>query len=156
MNFGDYLLSKNIISEDQLLDAITYQLEHMPSFLRVLRNEEILSSREILQLIRMQFDSDDGFVGILKSEKKIEKKMLQALYKKQTEGRNMLGGVLVELKFVEQSVVEKMLYEFLGNKENLKTTSKPVLAGSEIKKAVEIEVSEAALESLRELGLSTE
>ncbi len=160
MYFGEFLLNKKIINEVQLLDALIYQVENLPSFLRVLKDEKIVTAHEIVRLIQLQLEGNTDLISVLKEHQMIDDIALGKLYQKQIIGRKVLGSVLVELNFVEQSVVEKMLHEFLSDKNNLQKPVKPVAV--EEKKAVtvtvaaEAEISEAALETMRELGLCVE
>lgn len=156
MYFGEFLLNKKIINEEQLLDALVYQVEHLPSFLRVLREEKTFSSKDIVRMIQVQLESNSDLITILKEEFKIDELGIHKLYQKQVSNRKMLGSVLVELKIVEQSVIEKMLHEFLRDKENFKKAKIEEIAKPLQAPAQKIEISEAALESLRELGLSDE
>lgn len=119
MYFGEFLLQKKVINEDQLLDALVYQVEHMPSFLKVLRKEESFSATEILRLIQLQIESNSDLVGILKTEKNYNDEKINELYKKQVAHREMLGSVLVRLEYITQSVLETMLHDFLKVKDEI-------------------------------------
>jgi hypothetical protein len=153
MYFGEFLLIKKVISEEQLLEALIYQLEHLPSFLRVLRDEKIFSSSEIVKIIQLQIENNTDLISVLRNEYKLDEKKLSNLYQKQTQNRKLLGSVVVELKFTSKIVIEEMLHEYLRDKDTFKSQSKaPVIEA----KKEESEISEAALESMRELGLSVE
>ncbi|MDD4976443.1 MAG: hypothetical protein PHY93_18945 [Bacteriovorax sp.] len=156
MYFGEFLLNKKIINEDQLLDALIFQVEHLPSFLRVLREDRIISSSEILKMIQLQLENNSDLISVLKNEQKINEIKLNELYKKQAFKRKMLGSVLVELKYVEQSIIDKMLHEFIREKDNFQKNERKLTEKLEAVKPSEIVISDAALESLRELGLSDE
>ena len=156
MYFGEFLLNKKVITEEQLLDALVFQVEHLPSFLRVLREENTFSSKDIVRMIQVQLESNSDLVTILRDEEKIDELGIHKLYQKQVSNRKMLGSVLVELKIVEQSVIERMLHEYLRDKDNFKNGKKEELVKPVQSSVPKIEISEAALESLRELGLSDE
>lgn len=153
MFFGEFLVVKQVINEDQLLDALTYQVEHLPSFMRVLRGENIISSKDLFRMIKIQLETNSDLIGVLRDENKIDETQLHNLFAKQACQRKMLGEVLIELKIVDQSTVEKMLIEFLRDKENLSTLKTEQQKKSLKSAPKEIEMSEAALESLRELGM---
>jgi hypothetical protein len=156
MYFGEFLLNRKIINEDQLLEALIYQVEHLPSFLRVLKDEKIVTAHEIVHLIQLQLEGNTDLISVLKEHKNIDDIGLGKLYQKQVINRKVLGSVLVELKFVEQTIIEKMLHEFLNDKDNLQKPKMAAGKNPENPAAAEVEISEAALESLRELGLSDE
>lgn len=153
MFFGEFLIKKNAINEDQLLDALTYQVEHLPSFMRVLREEKLIPSADLFRLIQIQLETNSDLVGVLRDENKIDETQLHNLFAKQASKRKMLGEVLVELKIMDQTTVENMLYDFLRDKENLKTLNTEKQTASVKAVSQEVEMSEAALESLRELGM---
>lgn len=164
MYFGDFLVSKKVINEDQLLTALVHQVESLPSFLRVLQEEKIFSTIEIFKMIQTQFEEQSDLVNVLKNHYNFEEGQIQKLYQKQLKNRKLLGSILVELKLTEQSVIETMLFEFLRDKENIskkafhqvEQTAPVTLDPQKNQAAAEVEISEAALESLRELGLSDE
>ncbi len=147
MYFGEYLISNKVISEEQLLEALIYQLEHTPSFLRVFRDEKIVDTAEIFRLILKQLKSNSDFVDIIKSEKILNDSQIESLYMKQVENRKMLGAVLVELKILKASEVENMLLSFIKIKDQ--PSSEP-----KVDTVSTVQINNAALESMKELGLS--
>ncbi len=153
MFFGEYLVVKKVITEDQLLDALTYQVEHLPSFLKVLRGEKILSTSDLFKMIKIQLETNSDLVGVLRDENKLDEKQLHQIFTKQASSRIMLGQVLVELKIIDQGLVETNLYNFLRDKDNLQSIQKEKQVESIASATKPIEMSEAALESLRELGM---
>ena len=153
MFFGEYLVVKKVITEDQLLDALTYQIEHLPSFLKVLREERILNTSDLFKMIKIQLETNSDLVGVLRDENKLDEKQLHQIFTKQASSRIMLGQVLVELKIIDQGLVETNLYNFLRDKDNLQSIQKEKQIESIASASKPIEMSEAALESLRELGM---
>ena len=156
MFFGEYLVFKNIISEEQLLEVLTYQMDHLPSFLRILREEKIIPSNELFQLIKIQLETNSDLISVLRDENRIDEIKLHQLYQKQASRRKMIGEVIVDLKYADQAVIEKSLHEFLKDKENMRTLKKTEQLVSVKETPAEVEMSDAALESLRELGFAVE
>lgn len=156
MFFGEYLIVKKVINEDQLLDALTYQIENLPSFMRVLRESKIISSEDLFKMIKIQLETHSDLIEVLRDEQKIDENQLHQLFVKQSSDRKMLGEVLVELKITDQSTVEKNLYDFLRDKDNLKKIMQEEQEASVKTVAKDIAISDAALESLRELGMGLE
>lgn len=70
MYFGDYLLEKKILNSDQLLKALCYQLENLPSMIRIVWESNVVSSSEMFNLIKKQINDDSDILTILKNEKK--------------------------------------------------------------------------------------
>ena len=156
MFFGEYLVYKKIISEEQLLEVLTYQMDHLPSFLRILREEKIMPSNELFNLIKIQLETNSDLISVLRDENKIDEIKLHQLYQKQASRRKMIGEVVVELKYADQAIIEKTLHEFLKDKENMRSLKKSEQVVSVKASSVEVEMSDAALESLRELGFAVE
>ena len=159
MYFGEFLIEKKLINEEQLLDALIFQLEHLPSFLRVLREEKVFSPQDLFRMIQTQLENNTDLITVIKNEKKLDDKKLDELYLKQAFKKKMLGSVLVELKFVQQADIERSLHEFLRVKDTLpkKEITNPVAASDPAPaKAAEVEISQAALDSLRELGITAD
>jgi hypothetical protein len=147
MYFGDYLVQKKVISYEQLLQALCYQIESMPSMVRIVIENKLIDAKEMLELIKKQAKDDLDILHLLKSEKNISDDKIVELEMKQFAYKIPLGEALVKLNFSSIDVVDKHLKEFYEQKFNLSNSEDKQKAP-----AVEVEMSEAALESLRELG----
>lgn len=156
MYFGEFLLYKKVLTEEQLLDALIYQVENLPSFLRVLKSEKLLSSSEIMKLVQLQYEKSSDLLKVIRSEKKLSEDNIADLYQIQASKRKMLGSVLVELKILDASNVEKLLHEYLRDKDKLEVTPKKVEKIIPILEKAEVKMSSAAIESLKELGMWSE
>ena len=97
MFFGEFLVTKKAISEDQLLDALTYQVEHLPSFMRVLREEKIIPSSDLFQLIKVQMETNSDLVGVLRDENKIDGGFI--LKRNENDSSRDTPGFIFNIKF---------------------------------------------------------
>lgn len=143
MYFGDYLVEKKIITPSQLIEALAYQLEHLPSMIRLIHESGFISPSDLLQLIKTQIKQDIDLFAVLIEQRKMSSEQASDLALKQWSRRIPLGEVLVKLSLVTKDQLELHLDSYFEAKE--KTSSAPAPAASPM-------ISDAALESLRELG----
>lgn len=147
MYFGDYLVQKQIISYEQLLQALCYQIESMPSMIRIVLDNKLVDAKEMLELLKKQAKDDLDILEILKNEKKLSPEKISELEMKQFAYKIPLGEALVKLNFSTLDAIDKHLKEFYEQKFNLAEIPQ------ESSKASDVEISAAALESLKELGI---
>lgn len=145
MYFGDYLVQKNVISYEQLLQALCFQIESMPSMIRIVIDNKIVDAKEMLELLKLQAKDDLDILEILKNKNKLTKDKITELEMKQVSFKVPLGEALVKLKFSTMETIENHLKEFYDQKFHL---------SNEPQSVNEVEISAAALESLKELGIS--
>lgn len=147
MYFGDFLIQKNIINSDQLLKALCFQIENLPSLIRVVWEQKIFSSEELILILKNQVKDDSDLIKVLRQEKKYDDNKIHELEMIQFEKRVPLGEAVVKLNFAPLETINSALKEYYENKFNLNENS-----GSKVNS--EVEISDAALESLKELGMS--
>jgi hypothetical protein len=151
MYFGEYLVVKKIIEADDLIKALCYQLENLPSIIRLVFETKIVNSEELLELIKSQIQNDTDILTVLLNQKKINEEKISELELLQMSKKIPLGEALIALKFASVDIIQSALKDYYDNKFNLiETTEKKELNNGEV------EISEAALESLKELGMSLE
>lgn len=156
MYFGEFLIKKGVITSDQLILSLAHQLEALPSLLRVLYEEKSISADELTRIIAVQYETNSDLVTVLRDEKIFDEKRIDDLYRKQSQKRQPLGQILVKLGHLEQSQLEKCLGEFFQDKENinqLKVIKERTIAAPSPGSSSENNLSDAAIESLKELGI---
>lgn len=149
MYFGDYLVQKNVISYEQLLHALCFQIESMPSMVRIVIENKIIDSKNMLELLKKQAKDDLDILDLLMRDKLITEQKLAELEMQQVSYKVPLGEALVKLNFSSIDVVEKHLKEFYDQKFHLTAPETTAVSTTP-----EVEISAAALESLRELGFN--
>lgn len=150
MYFGDYLVQKNVINYSQLLEALCFQIESMPSMIRIVIDHKVIDSKEMLELLKKQAKDDQDILTVLKNEKKLTDEKINELELKQLSYKIPLGEAIVKLNFSSMDTVDKLLKEFYDQKFNISESEKkpaPV-------ESTQVEISAAALESLKELGIT--
>lgn len=84
-------------------------------------------------------------------KKKVDDNKINELILLQMSKKMPLGEILVKLNFADLNTINSALKDFYDNKFNIKEESTPV---SKTESSQKVEISEAALESLRELGMT--
>ena len=115
--FGQYLVSKGIISEDVLADALIEQLIKLPSVVEVVRKKNLLPASVLLNVFARQTEKQLEFkhacndLGVWNSE-------IDTLVKKELELlRVPLGQILIKKGATDLQTITKGLDEFLSRAE---------------------------------------
>lgn len=124
--FGQFLLEKGIIDEDELRTALEYQQR------RVVRIGDLavqkgLLTREQAEQINIEQRRTDKFFGELAiSLGFLTKEQVDKLITIQKNNHIFLGDALVELRFLTKEELEKYLYEFHQSQKPIETLEKTV------------------------------
>ncbi|MFN8369131.1 MAG: hypothetical protein U0T83_00740 [Bacteriovoracaceae bacterium] len=95
MYFGEFLLKTKLITKEQLLDALIYQLDYMPSLLSVLRENKLLNDEDILKLVNFQIEENIDLITAIKKLKLLDKDKIDLLLFKQSDKRIPIGQILI-------------------------------------------------------------
>lgn len=148
--FGDFLLKKKIITEQQLIESLCEQIRSTPPVVEVLYKLEILTPSEISNVVKTQIRTDKSIFQILKGDFNLSSDSINKIKSFQISERKPLGQILIERNIIDQSNLQSELGEFLESK-----TTDEVIVELPSVDAEQPEVSEAAMESLRELGITS-
>jgi hypothetical protein len=146
MYFGDYLVEKKIINQVQLIEALCFQIESLPSLIRIVLEENITSADTLLDIIKKDAKDDQDILLTLVNRKIVDAKKASEIELKQVSKRVPLGEIIVKLNMANSEDVNKALQDFYDNKFNINEESTSNDSG--------VELNSAALESLKELGMS--
>jgi hypothetical protein len=151
MYFGDYLVNEKIITTNQLLEALCFQLESMPSFFKILFEKQLVSSDKLLSLIKEHIKNDFDLISALESKKLLTKDQVNLIMQTQISQKIPLGQVLVKLQFISSMDLMNHLENYYKVKDTygMKESS----GDKESSEADNDNISDAALDSLRELGI---
>lgn len=86
-----------MITEEDLINALTEQLRSTPPLLSVLREENRFSNSELIQLVKMQVQSGLEIKTILAEKSLLSKDELSQFLKLQNQKRMPLGQILIEM-----------------------------------------------------------
>lgn len=146
--FVNYLVTNNLVSKKDLIYAVATVSESQPSLLRILIDEKIISEDQAISIIDKQLKSNLSISEILITEKIITAEKLNIAIDKMNSSGKTLIDVLLEKNLLSHQVlvdaVDKYKIEDAKKEEEPKKVNKNV------------SISEAALESLKELGISDE
>ncbi|MFZ8933308.1 MAG: hypothetical protein ACO20H_11390 [Bacteriovoracaceae bacterium] len=128
MYFGDYLLKEKLITEDQLIEAVSLQHESIPSFIKIIQKNNLIKPSDIVELIFKSHNTKRDLINIIKDEKILDDKDLELAKKVQAEQTKSLGECLVELSILDLKSLENHLSNYIVLKneyseENLDTAS---------------------------------
>ncbi len=152
MYFGDFLIEEKVISSEQLVEALCLQVENMPNLLRVIINLKLIKSEEMLEVLKFcSAESKDVFT-YLKEKGVLNQTSLDIISNELNKSKIPLGEILLGLKIISSSELEKHLSKFKEKNIELQQAEK-LKVESATKEDSSAELSEAALESLRELGI---
>ena len=65
MFFGKYLVKNGVVTPEQLLDAITIQMESRPSIIRMVRNRKMLDCDKIMDVVEKSIDEKRNVAEII-------------------------------------------------------------------------------------------
>lgn len=156
MFFGEYLVTKRIINNEQLINGIITQLSSLPPFLKVLKESKKLDDSKIADIIFEQARQKSDLISIIKEKSLLSQGEITNLLLTQGSSRTPLGKVLIDLGYTDSKSIEKNLYDYL----NVKDEESSPIAAEEVAEVVSKEesapsldndISAAALESLKEL-----
>ncbi len=146
MYFGKFLLDQKIISKSQLIEGMAFQLESQPSLLRVLQESSLLEEDKVIDLIDVTLKTNRTLVESLLEEKSLASSEVRQLLEKRSIKGVGLAQAMVSLGFIKTSEADRVLKEY----------AKVVPEKTSPEGPAEVVPSAAAMESLKELGISDE
>jgi len=149
MYFGDYLVSQNVISSEQLVLSLIFQIESMPSIYQVIFDEKIINAEVFLKYLKNEAKNEnEDLVGQLRKDDLISENKLQELFLKQISKKIPLGEIICRLNFSTPEIINHHLKNYYDKKFHEVEDKKETAKSNDT-----VEISEAALESLKELGM---
>ncbi|MDD0854203.1 hypothetical protein HBN50_13910 [Halobacteriovorax sp. GB3] len=149
MFFGEYLLSKNIISRGQLLEVLADQENSTKSVFEIIQGESFFEKMNLSKAIHIMYEKKISFLNACLDADVLAQNECESVIMKMQESRPNFIEILVEKSILSAEDINKHYEEFLnaGDIQSSKPESS-ISAESD-----EVEISDAALESLRELGI---
>lgn len=119
--FGEYLVEKSLITEEQLLDALIIQIEEQDSVVKIVRDLNLMNSNEILQVLKAQVLNQRSFLDSAKDLSFWNQGKVDKIFNYLSTQRTPLGEILLKKKILDISQLTSALDEYFGEK--VKTTS---------------------------------
>lgn len=153
--FGEFLVEKGVITQDNLVDALIEQIATTPPLCQVIFQNKILPTSKVFEAFRFQQDNQVEFIAACKSigawTQEVQDKTFNAI----DDIRKPLGHILVSKGLIDLKKLTNMLDEFLSQLA-IAPAPKPAVAAVVEEPVVEIVVPVASAKSLIDLSELTE
>ena len=124
--FGEYLISKGLINEEQLVSCLIEQSKALPSMAEVVFKKKLLYSNQLLDILKFQYENKIDFRAACIALAFWSNELEAAIESELRQIRTPLGKLLIDSGLIEMSAVTKALDEFLATVSNVKGESKVV------------------------------
>jgi hypothetical protein len=112
--FGEFLVEKGVITEENLVDALIEQLANTPPLCQVIHQKKILSSAKIFEAFRFQQDNQVEFMQACKAIGAWTQEVQDKAFNSLDDIRKPLGHILVSKGLIDLKKLTNMLDEFLS------------------------------------------
>ena len=112
--FGEFLVEKGVITEENLVDALIEQLANTPPLCQVIHQKKILSSAKIFEAFRFQQDNQVEFMQACKAIGAWTQEVQEKAFNSLDDIRKPLGHILVSKGLIDLKKLTNMLDEFLS------------------------------------------
>ena len=133
--FGEFLVHKNIINDDQLVDVLIEQMTSQPTFAQVAKEKKILTSQELMTILKYQIDQKVDFITSGKKLDIINLEREKVLRDFVDEVRTPIGQILIAKNLMNLKTLTSMLDEYLSQ-DNLKASEPSLINDQEPDQAV--------------------
>ena len=118
MRFGLYLLNRELITADQLIQALKKQEEDLPPFGQLAIEEGMLSVRDVFKVLRVQSDfALEQFGQTAIDLDLLDRQQVAELLLLQSDRKRTLSDVLVEIGAVNEAECREELAAFRKQQE---------------------------------------
>lgn len=114
--FGEYLVDKGLISEDQLLDALIAQIEEQSSVVKIVRDLDLIKKTDILKVLKQQVKDQTSFLETASKMSLWNADKNLKLFEFMSTERTPLGEILVGKKYLDIGKLTSALDDFFGEK----------------------------------------
>jgi hypothetical protein len=153
--FGEFLVEKGVITQDNLVDALIEQIATTPPLCQVIFQNKILPTSKVFEAFRFQQDHQVEFMAACKSigawTQEVQDKTFNAI----DDIRKPLGHILVSKGLIDLKKLTNMLDEFLSQLA-IAPAPKPVVVAQVEVPIVEKVIPSPSAKSLIDLSDLTE
>lgn len=114
--FGEYLVDKGLINEEQLLDALISQIEEQSSVVKVVRDLDLIKKADILKILKQQVKDQTSFLETAVKLSYWDSEKNKKLFDFMSTQRTPLGEILVGKKYLDIAKLTSALDDFFGEK----------------------------------------
>ncbi len=112
--FGEFLVEKGVISEENLVDALIEQLVNTPPLCQIIHQKNILTPHKIFEAFRFQQENQVEFMQACKAIGAWTQDVQDKVFVSLDEIRKPLGHILVSKGLLDLKKLTNMLDEFLS------------------------------------------
>lgn len=123
MVFGEYLILKKILTTEQVVKILAYQIDHIPSLYSTCLHLKLLDT-ETLLIIAKTPPLDSQFLKTIKNNNYLNSDQLAVLFAARDKYRIPFGQICVKLNFLNILDAQKYLNEYLKEISNLNNINK--------------------------------
>lgn len=123
--FGEYLISKNAISPQDLARALITQTKEIPPLADIALEMDFLNAEEVVQAFHVQQEKGLSFLWAVKVLKGEQSEVVRNLESVIEERRTPLGQILLNLKAIDLKSLTLMLDDYLSQAEAPREPSPP-------------------------------
>lgn len=116
MHFGDYLVSRKVLSAHQVLKALAEQNRQRKFLPLLLVDLGAMEDYRVLKYCKRAQERNEDFLDVLLEERYISKTQHRELRATWMNSGPPLGKILVSLGFMDESTKEALLAEFEAEK----------------------------------------
>lgn len=156
MFFGKFLLDKKLITKANLIKAMAKQFESQPSFLGELQKQNILNESEIVAALTESLVKSISLQETLISRKLLTHEKIADIQWIISKSGLGLGSALIEIEAIDPEKLNEALKEYIQYKKDTPVEKQKEEVDKVDDSPAEVEISNAALESLKELGITDE
>ena len=116
MHFGDYLVSRKVLSAHQVLKALAEQNRQRKFLPLLLVEMGAMEDYRVLNFCRRAQERNEDFLDVLLDERFISKSQYRELHNTWMKSGPPLGKILVTLGFMDDATKQELLEEFEAEK----------------------------------------
>lgn len=151
--FGEFLVSKKIISEEILADILVEQHKNVPSVLEIVHKKRLVNASELLKALAWQTENQGEFKTALQNIQKWTPELETSIRTELETQRVPLGHLLIKKGVTDLVTITKALDEFLSRKEEVAPAATKAAAPS-IVESISEPSSEPVITELKAENLS--
>ena len=118
MFFGKYLVENGVVTPEQLVEAITIQMESLPSIIRIVRKKNMLDCNEIVDLVEKSIDERKNITELIVEKSIFAKDEVDGLLNERSKGGMGLCEILVREGLASSIMVSNYVKKYLEGQEN--------------------------------------
>jgi hypothetical protein len=112
--FGEFLIEKGIITEENLVDALVEQISTTPPICQVVVEKKILPAKKVFEAFRYQQENNVEFVQACKALGTWTQEIQDRAFSVIDDLRKPLGHILVKKGLIDLKKLTSMLDEFMS------------------------------------------